>query len=268
MALAYEVADLDSVAEENRSLYVQTGSGYRLDITGAKSVSDVDALETALKKRLAERTEELARAKDSGASAKEIRDMARMVAKEIASEQGDDRGESDRRAADLERELAAAREHAERLNSERDAAVQREATFRMESAMSKAVAMTGVRSESATNLMYLAMREFEVSEDGSVVSKIDSEFGPNLTPEVVFEKMKADPRYAPFWPASRGGGAGGGGRGGGGASGPNPWTHDEWNRTAQAQLIAADRDQAATLAKIAGQPLIGGKKPPPPRRVA
>lgn len=105
---------------------------------------------------------------------------------------------------------------------------------------------------------FLAERLFEITEDGKIVTKDGVGVTPGVDPTVWLTDMQ--PKRPHWWPASQGGGGKGAG-GKGGFGGPNPFSKDGWNLTAQAALIRENRDRAEQMARAAGT-TIGG---PPPK---
>lgn len=142
--------------------------------------------------------------------------------------------------------------------TERDQKIQAFEQERTQRTISDAVRAAGVKSKvldtAMEDVLLLAERHFEVTEDGKVVTK--GEKG-GFSPEVWLTDMaKARPHW---WPPSAGGGARGG-QGGVSMAG-NPWTGEGWNMTKQAQIIQAEgMAKAQEYARAAGTS-VGGTRP-------
>lgn len=124
-------------------------------------------------------------------------------------------------------------------------------------AVNKAARELKVVDTAVEDVEMLGERVFEVTEDGSVVTKDNVGVTPGLTPKAWLEDMQTKRPH--WWGPSSGGGASGN-RNGGVVGGVNPWAHDTWNMTQQGELIRSDRAKAERLAKQAGTS-IGGPKP-------
>lgn len=104
-------------------------------------------------------------------------------------------------------------------------------------------------------------RQFELTDDGRIISKDGFGITPGLTPAEWF-KDEVD-RSPHWWPVSVGGGSEGSGKGGqGGYRGSNnPWSKDGWSITKQGQLVKALGDEkASAIAALVGCK-IGDTKP-------
>jgi hypothetical protein len=126
-------------------------------------------------------------------------------------------------------------------------------------AVGKAARELKVVDSAVEDIEIIAERVFEVTEDGSVVTRDNVGTTPGLSVKAWLEDMQAKRPH--WWGPSAGGGANGNGKGGG-LGGPNPWTHEGWSLTEQGALLKSDRAKAERLAKAAGTS-IGGKRPPP-----
>lgn len=158
------------------------------------------------------------------------------------------------RVAPLERKVneltAALTEREQALQTFQQKEMQRTIFDAVRTAASKAK----VLDTAVEDVLLLAERTFEVTDDGKVVTKGDR---GGVSPEVWLTDMtKARPHW---WPASTGGGARGGS---GGVAGPeNPWSAEGWNMTKQAQVIREQGEaRASEFARAAGTRL-GGPRP-------
>jgi hypothetical protein len=104
-------------------------------------------------------------------------------------------------------------------------------------------------------------RQFELTDDGRVISKDGFGITPGLTPAEWF-KDEQD-RSPHWWPASVGGGSEGSGKGGqGGYRGDNnPWSKGGWSMTKQGALVKQlGEEKAGAIAALVGCK-IGDTKP-------
>ena len=255
MTLAATVDKIEDVPEAIRPHYVQEGEKYVLKVEGMKHEADFQRFEEALRKRLADTTSELKALQGQQLKRDDIVEILRGFAAPGQGGKGGGGDGDDPKVADLERQLAAAREAEAAASKARDEAVTAHRVATLTGSVARAVAEAAPRAESAETIVRLAADYFEVAQDGAVKSKLHCEFGPDLTPGQLLAKMKTDPRFAPFWPPSAGSGAGGGGGGASGGGGDNPWTAAHWNQTRQAEIITRSADEADRLAKAAGVPL-------------
>lgn len=127
--------------------------------------------------------------------------------------------------------------------------------------MIKGAAGTAARSarmlnEAIEDLELLAEKVLMIDESGDVVTKDGVGVTPGLTAEQWIAELQTKRPH--WWGVSGGGGAGGGRNAGGGL---NPFTHENWNVTAQGQLHKTDPKRAAAQAAAAGT-TVGGRKPP------
>lgn len=254
MAVSAEVDSLENVPESLRSEYEERDGKFYLNVTGAKTQADFDRFEEAIRRRVEDKQTQIDEAKRFNDDLKAK--LAELQADNDRLKDGKSGGDEvlQSRLSDLERELKAATDKFQAAAAERDEAVIARTNLTRDTALAQAVATSGPRAEVATTVTEMAAKWVEVATDGSVKTKIDCEFGPDLTPDELISRIKGDPRFAPFWPTSRGGGAGGGDGGAAGGAGldNNPWTVKHWNKTAQQQLIVADEARAKALANAAG----------------
>ena len=106
--------------------------------------------------------------------------------------------------------------------------------------------------------MSLVENNFEVAQDGTVITKLEAGNGvtPNQKPDDYFATVARDKAFRMFWPASKGTGADGDGAGGPGAGGElgkgNPFAKAGWNLTAQGKLYVSNKAEAERLMSAAG----------------
>jgi len=116
-----------------------------------------------------------------------------------------------------------------------------------------------VVSHALDDVALRALRIFEQTEDGRIITKDVPGVTPGLTPKEWLADMKEKAPH--WWPASVGGRSAGGGPGN--TSGANnPWSKAGWNITKQGQFMTANgADKAKQLAESVGS-FIGATKPP------
>jgi hypothetical protein len=96
-----------------------------------------------------------------------------------------------------------------------------------------------------------AMRVFEVTEAGRVLTKDNVDAMPGIEPKEWFKDQQDKKPH--WWPQSVGGNSRGGGPGGGGLRAENPWSEEGWNLTAQGQVVKTmGPEKAAALAQQVG----------------
>ena len=135
---------------------------------------------------------------------------------------------------------------------------QRETRRSIRDETGKALLAAKVIPEAHEDALFLAERLMEVTEDGNVITKDGNGVPPGLHPaDWLTEIQDKKPHW---WPPAVGGGARGS-RGGTTFGGPNPWSADGWNMTAQGQYVRAHgTEKASRLAEAAGTK-IGGERP-------
>lgn len=114
-----------------------------------------------------------------------------------------------------------------------------------------------VTPEAIDDLILAGSNVFEKDESGSFVTRDKVGVTPGLGVKAWLEEIQ--PKKPHWFAQSAGGGAGGGGPRLG-DRGPNPFSHDGWNMTAQGAMIKEDRAKAERMAKAAGTK-IGGPRP-------
>jgi hypothetical protein len=159
--------------------------------------------------------------------------------------------------APLEREI----EKLKSENGEKEKSIneykEKDRTRHIEDAVRKAAIDAKIVPTALDDVLLLANRVFDVSEDGSVFTKDNSGVTPGVEPSVFLSDMQEKRPH--WWPASQGGGAGGNnGNGMGGAN--NPFTAKNWNLTEQGKLHRESPEKAEQMAKAAGVKL-GATRP-------
>lgn len=268
-------AALDTLDELDESLHEHykkddKSGKYILDVEEVTKLPDVERLTTSLNK---ERTDhkgtkaKLAPFAALGDPAALQAQLDRIPELEAAAEGKLDDGKINSivegrlktKLAPLERE----RDQLKSQLTEKDEVIKTytvaETRRKVSGAVTKAARELKVVDTAVEDIEIIGERLFEITEDGSVVTKDGVGVTPGLSPKAWLEDMQAKRPH--WWGPSVGGGAGGNGKGGG-VGGPNPWTAEGWNLTEQGQILRADRAKAERLAKAAGTS-IGGAKPAP-----
>lgn len=263
MTLQAIVESPEKIPETLRDYYREVDGRFVLDVDGMKTQEDFDRYAEAIKKRYADNAADLARKQGAAISRDEIMGLIEDGMKKFApavtagkSEAGATDPNLAAQIHDLERNLASVTKALEEAKRERDQAVgtSRETTIR--NSLTQAASAAGVRPEGVSNLVNLVAHNFEIAQDGSVVTKLeaDQNVSPNQKPSDFFQALGRQAEFRMFWPASKGAGADAGeGSGGSGDLGSgNPWTKAGWNVTAQGKLFTQNKDEALRLMKAAG----------------
>jgi hypothetical protein len=217
-----------------------------------KTEGDFNNLADALKKRLKEATDKLSKVEESGLTPEKVSELFREELKNLNP--GKDYDPNDAKIHDLERKMADMNDKLKHSAEERDEAIKGRDKLTIKTQLSAGLMETSARTESVETVISFTSDFFELDSNDNVVSKVDCEFGANLPPKDVFEKMKTDTRYAPFWPPSKGSRADGvdGTDNGDDGGKSNPFSDKSWNKTKQYELKTKDTKNAEKLAKDAG----------------
>ena len=245
--------------------FVERDGKFHLDAEGLKTQDDFDNYAEALKKRFADEVADAAKkAGNNGVSRDDIMSAVKEAAGEIVKQAGKGDGGNGKgdgqdgevlaRLHDLERDVASLTETNKKLEKERDEAVEKGKSTTIRNSLSESATKAGAKPDGVPNLVTLVESNFEVAQDGSIVTKIDlNGVSPNMKPDDFFAKISRDAAYRMFWGESKGAGADGDGPGGGGGGGAeNPWTKAGWNMTKQGQIYQSDPAEAKRLMDAAG----------------
>lgn len=270
MTLETVIQDKAKIPTGLEAHYVETDGVFVLDAKGMKTQEDFDRYADALKKRYADAGADFAKKQGGQLSRDDIMEIVENGLKKFAGEGGtppgkangsggDAKGKEDvsARLHDLERNVASLTEANSKLQGERDAALGDARSTTIRNTLSQVAVKAGVAPEGVDNLVTLVAPNFEVAQDGNVVTKLDAGNGvsPNQAPGDFFSTLARNSSYRMFWPKSVGGGADQGAGGGGGVGdlgAENPWTKAGWNVTKQGQLFSKNRGDAERLMKVAG----------------
>ncbi len=268
MTLEATIQDKAKIPEGLVDHYVETDGVFVLNVTGMKTQKDFDDYAEALKKRLTDAGADLARKHGTRLGRDDVVEIIEGALKKFAvgvKPKGDGTdggngadGDVSARLHDLERNLASVTKELEKSNKERDDALGKSKDTTIRNSLTQAANAAGATPEGVTNLVSLIERNFELAQDGSVVTKLEAGPGvtPNQKPEDFISAVARDKAFRMFWPASKGTGADGDGAGGPGAGGDlgkgNPFSKAGWNMTAQGKIYTSNKPEAERLMKAAG----------------
>ena len=265
MTLEAVIQDKAKIPEALVDHYVETDGVFVLDVTGMKTQKDFDDYAEALKKRLADAGADFAKKQGAGITRDDVLEVVEGAMKKFApgvkpkgNGAGDGEGDVDARLHDLERNLASVSKELDTAKKERDEALGKSKDTTIRTKLTQAANAAGATPEGVTNLVTLAEPDFELSQAGDVVTKLEARSGvsPNQKAEDYFATVARQKDFRMFWPPSVGAGADGEGAGGPGAGGDlgkgNPWTKAGWNMTAQGKLYTVNKTEAERLMKVAG----------------
>ena len=264
MTLEAVIQDKAKIPEALVDHYVETDGVFVLDVNGMKTQKDFDDYAEALKKRLTDAGADFAKKQGAGLSRDDVLEVVEGALKKFAGVKpkgngaGDGEGDVDARLHDLERNLASVSKELDTAKKERDEALGKSKDTTIRTKLTQAANAAGATPEGVTNLVTLAEPDFELSQAGDVVTKLEARTGvsPNQKPEDYFATVARQKDFRMFWPKSVGAGADGESGGGVGAGGDlgkgNPWTKAGWNMTNQSKLYTADKAEAQRLMKVAG----------------
>lgn len=269
MKLKFVVDSLDDVDEKYHDLYTEKDGKYEFTgVDGLKTQADIDRLQTALTKERADHKALKERVKifDGRKFEDIVSDLDRIPELEAAAKNGEGKNVDELVEAKLKSKLAPVERERDKLAKElqeaRDNITAFEAKDRTRSihdSIRAAIAkQTGFQAGAVEDALMYGERLFEVTEEGSVVTKDNVGVVPGISPEVWLQEMQQ--KKAHWWAASQGGGAAG--NRGGNSYAKNPFSAEHWNLTEQGKLIRENRQKAEQMAKAAGTQ-IGGAKPQP-----
>jgi hypothetical protein len=267
MTLEAVIQDKAKIPDGLADHYVETDGVFRLDVTGMKTQKDFDDYAEALKKRLTDAGADFAKKQGAGLSRDDVLEVVEGALKKFAGvkpkgngadDKDGDQGDVSARLHDVERNLASMTKELDTAKKERDEALGQSKNTTIKNELTKAANSAGATPEGVSNLVTLAEPDFELSQAGDVVTKLEARTGvsPNQKPEDYFATVARQKDFRMFWPKSVGAGADGEGAGGPGAGGDlgkgNPWTKAGWNMTNQSKLYAGNKPEAERLMKVAG----------------
>lgn len=273
MALKAIIAKLDEVDEKYRDLYVEKDGKFELQVEGMKTQADIDRQLAANTK---ERTAHDETKKKLKAAETKIADFGDLDPDDVTSkleklQQLEAAGTNPdaskiqglvdaavqerikRETQKLTRSLETTSEQVRTLTAERDGLTTRITQREMDDHIRASALEAKVIDAAVPDLLILSRGEFTFVDGKPQTSD-------GRTPGQWLEDRKKVSPY--YWPQAKGAGAqGGNGEGGGG---PNPFTHDGWNQTAQSQAYKANPAKAIEMAKSVGA-YVEGSSPSAPR---
>lgn len=272
-ALKASVDSIDDLPDDLKDEYTQVGDKWVLQVDGMVPAADLQRVQGALTK---ERTEHGAlktrittvfgdrKFEDIQATLDRVPELEAAADGKLDETKINEivEGRVRTRLAPVERE----RDTLKTTVAEKDQTIQtfeqkeRQRTIR-DKATEAAVAAK-VIPEAMDDFLRMAESVLEVREDdGRVVTKDQVGFTPGIEPSVLLTDLQAKKPH--WWGPSTGGG--GNGNRDGVRGGDNPFTFQNWNMTAQGQLIQNNPAKADQLAKLAGHTdAMTARKPAPP----
>jgi hypothetical protein len=271
MPLESVIADKATIPQGLETYYIEKDGKFVLDVTGMKTQVDFDAYAEALKKRFTDSAADLAKANGGNLSREDIfahvdEALKKGFEQHGAKPNGNDGeggtggeggGDISARLHDLERDAASNKDQIAKLTQERDDALGKSRDTTIRNTLSEAATKAGATPDGVRNLVTLTEPNFEITQDGTVVTKLDAKSGtPNQSADDFFANAARQKEFRMFWPASQGAGADNDGTGGGGGGGDlgagNPWSKAGWNMTKQGQMVKSNRVEADRLMAAAG----------------
>lgn len=270
MSLKAVFTEKGEIPKGLESFYTEADGKFVLQVEGMKTQEDFDNYAEALKKRFTDAGSDFARRNGAPLSREDVLDVVEGALKKFGEagptgptkpngKGGDDQnGDVTARLHDLERDVASLTETNTKLQGERDAALEDSRGTTIRNSLSTAAQKAKASPEGISNLVTLVEPNFEVAQDGTVVTKLDAKGGvsPNQKPDDFFSQAARDAQFRMFWPASKGAGADNDTPGGPGGAGDltanNPWSKAGWNVTNQGKVYQTDKAEAERLMQAAG----------------
>lgn len=261
LELSYD--DAESVPEAFKTLYTEKDGKFTLTgIKGLKTQTDVNKVSEALRKERADHSKLRATLREAFGEQYDLTDIAERAGKvdelqALVDAGGDpkDPKKIDKlvearlaaKLAPLERENAQLKTKVGELETENGGFKTEKRTRTIHDAVREAGSKASLLPQAMDDALMLAERQFEIADDGSVVTREGVSVGQGLSPADWFSDMQEKRPH--WWGPSTGGGAGGGGLKPGEN---NPWSAAHWNLTAQGAIVKANPTRAAALASAVG----------------
>lgn len=267
MGIKAVVESLDEVDEKYHDLYTARDGKYELTgVDGMRTEADVLRVQSSLTKERSDHKLVKERLRAFGElNADEVLAKLDLIPELEAAAAGklDDAAINGivetrikTRIAPLERELGTYKAQ----SAEKDVVIgnyqARDRQTAISTAITKAAKAIGVTDGAIEDAVVLGERVFELDENGDVRAKDGVGCTPGVDPQVWLTEMQDKKPH--WWGESFGGGATGGNRAG--KTVVNPWTHENWNSTAQTKIYKESATRAEQMAKSAGTTL-GGSRP-------
>lgn len=260
MALSVIHDKIEDIPEPFRELYTEKDGKFLLTgIEGIKTQADIDRINEGLRKERDDHKKTRERFKAfEGLNADEV--LAKLDKYDELEAAASGKLDDDKineiaekrvksRLAPVERELLNVKKQNEELTSLVAQYQAKERTRTIHDAVRQAATKHKVLDTAQEDVLMLAERVFEVSEDGKVVAKEGVGVTPGIDADLWLQEMQQKRPH--WWAPSSGGGGTGSGAGAGMAN--NPWSSDHWNLTKQGEYIRQHgTEKAAQMAKLAG----------------
>jgi len=269
MALNVIVESLDEIPEAIRDEYQETDDGkYVLQLNGAFSQVDRDKLQTALKKERDSHKETRERLKGFGDITPdrvgELEQQIEELNVQLEAAGADNDEERQKKLDELaERRALAKTKPLERqlneLTKERDSIIAERDSLLGERRTSKIVGTVadpgllkdaGIVPDAVEDIKLWALHNFDVDDDGNVVSK-ETLGTPGLSPKEVYADLKSQGMRRHWFGITKGAGAGGGKPGE--PFGDNPFEKGKFNLTKIGAIVRQDPKKAVRMAKAASK---------------
>ena len=270
MAIRAILNSLEEVDPKYQDLYTQKGDKWELTgVEGVKTQGDVDRVQAGLVKERAEH----AKTKERFSKLAEY-DLDDVVAKMDKYEELELKANGNTGAANeetinkiVETRLNSATAPLKRdLQKAQQAVVEKDKTIESYQSKEKrrvisdsiraAAVKQNLQPTAIDDAILLGEQSFDLTEHGDIITRDGIGVTPGVAPDVWLTDLQASRPH--WWGQSSGGGAGGSRSNNAGET--NPFSHDNWNMTAQGAMVKSNPAKAEQMAKAAGT-TVGGLKP-------
>lgn len=258
---------LENVPDQFHELYTERNGQFELTaIEGMRTEADVQRLQTGLTKerdahKATKKRWEALGERDPAEIVAELDKIEEYKAAAGGTDENKIQGIVSSRIkavlAPVERERDQLKTRNGELETEITGFKTQDRTRTIRESISSAATKAKVINEAVDDVIVIGANLFEITEDGTVVTRDNVGVTPGIGAEAWLTDMQSK---KPHWFGTSSGGGAGGSRTG--SMGSNPFTHENWNLTEQGALIRADRNKAEQMAKTAGT-TIGGQRPAP-----
>lgn len=262
----------EEIPERFQELYTERDGKWELTgITGIKTQADIDRLTTSIEKER-DKTKAVREKLEAFGELDPVqvtKDMDELKEARVRLEQGEGQIDDEKverlvearvatQTAPIKRELDQSQTDGADLQAKVEMYQKRETTRTVTDSVRDAAVDIKIISTAMDDVLMLGERVFEVTEDGSVLTRDMVGCTPGIAPDIwLAEMMEKRPHW---WPASAGSGAAGSGNGQ--AFGNNPFSNAHWSMTLQGNAYRENSQRAEQMAKAAGT-TIGGPRPIP-----
>jgi len=260
-ALNAVLDSIDDLPEALKAEYVERDGKFHLQVSGMKSQADFDRLQQAHnteKRNHAELRGKVTSAFGERPLDEVAADLDRIGELEAAAgdKLDDDKinqiveGRVRTKLAPVERERDTLKGQLAEKDQTITTLTTKERQRTIDDAVREAATKAKVSPEALDDALLLGRTVLEVREDdGKVVVKDGTGFTTGIEPSVLFTDLQTK---RPHWFGQSMGGGANGNRGNVNGATGNPFTAENWNVTAQGQLMVADAAKADQLARTAG----------------